>query len=122
MVFGLVLLVFCISGFGVIWWLAVACLLVVGRLASWSWGDSPTYLLIADGLHLGGRAYNECNLFRLIFLMLFSNKLINKHSYTINCSLASVSMQLFSQISSSSADGGFCTDVVSLCERELLPC
>uniref|UniRef100_A0A3Q3FY99 Uncharacterized protein n=1 Tax=Labrus bergylta TaxID=56723 RepID=A0A3Q3FY99_9LABR len=57
MVFGLVLLVFCISGFGVIWWLAVACLLVVGRLASWSRGDSPTCLLIADGLHLGGRAY-----------------------------------------------------------------
>nr|XP_029131725.1 uncharacterized protein LOC109976444 isoform X1 [Labrus bergylta] len=45
------------SRFGVIWWLAVACLLVVGRLASWSRGDSPTCLLIADGLHLGGRAY-----------------------------------------------------------------
>ncbi|XP_060882463.1 uncharacterized protein LOC132954040 [Labrus mixtus] len=36
------------SRFGVIWWLAVACL-----------GDSPTYLLIADGLHLGGRAYKQ---------------------------------------------------------------
>nr|XP_020516176.1 uncharacterized protein LOC110005075 [Labrus bergylta] len=47
------------SRFGVIWWLAVACQLVVGRLASWSWGDSPTCLLIADGLHLGGRAYNR---------------------------------------------------------------